>query len=84
MLYFVEIGTEFTNTYGDINSQFYNSLISMYRKIIDECYRDFEIFTLYKERLKEVMDNACEIGWGYFEALSELYYSLEFTYEEEE
>jgi len=29
MLHYVETGTEFTNTYGDIDEPFYNSLISM-------------------------------------------------------
>ncbi len=29
MLHYVETGTEFTNTYGDIDEPFYNSLVSM-------------------------------------------------------
>lgn len=30
MLYYVEMGVEFTNTYGDINESFYNSVERMY------------------------------------------------------
>jgi hypothetical protein len=40
MLYYVEIGTEFTNTYGDIDEKFYNSMVSMYRKVVGACDQD--------------------------------------------
>ena len=84
MIYYVEIGTEFTNTYGDIDSKFYSSMISMFSKVIKECDRDIEIFTLFEKRLENVVDDASGIGWGYHDAISELYYSLEWIYDHEE
>jgi hypothetical protein len=34
MLYYVEMGIEFTNTYGDINEAFYNSVAAMYEAVV--------------------------------------------------
>ena len=84
MVYYVEIGTVFTNTYGDIDSKFYNSMISMFSKVIEECKYDEQIFNLFNERLENIVEDASGIGWGYHDSLSELYYSVEWAYEDEE
>lgn len=39
MLHFVETGTEFTNTYGDINEQFYNSLKSVLYNFCEDIFK---------------------------------------------
>lgn len=81
MLYYVEMGVEFTNTYGDIDEPFYNSIESMYEAIIN-ILNDEEEPTLYKflsERLKAVVDNTTDIGWGFHDVLCELYYSISWT-----
>lgn len=76
MLYYVEIGTEFTNAYGDIDSRFYNSMISMYGKVVVECQKYETFFLTFKDRLYKVIIDSNRIGWGYHEALCEKYYEL--------
>ena len=34
MLYYVEMGVQFTNAYGDIDEAFYNSMESMYERAV--------------------------------------------------
>lgn len=84
MLYYVEIGTEFTNTYGDIDEKFYSSMVSMYRKVVGACDQDEKIYDIFADRLYAVVDESEGIGWGYHEALDDLYYSLEWSWEERE
>lgn len=75
MLYYVEMGVEFTNTYGDIDEDFYNSVEGMYEavvKAINKC-KDSKIFRLYSNRLTSVVDNTRGIGWGFHDGLKVIY-----------
>jgi len=84
MLFFVELGTKFTNTYGDIDSRFYNSMLSMYDKVVFECNKNEQYHTIFKERLYSVVQNSSGIGWGYHDTLSEIYYTLDLEFDEED
>lgn len=84
MLFFVENGTEFTNTYGDIDSKFYNSMITMYDKVVVECNKNEEFFNSFKDRLYSVVKESNGIGWGYHDCLFHIYYSLNYALEDEE
>ena len=84
MLYYVEVGTEFTNTYGDIDEKFYGSMVSMYRKVVDVVSQDEKIYDIFADRLYEIVEESEGIGWGYHDALNNLYYSMEWSWEEEE
>jgi hypothetical protein len=81
-LYYVEIGTEFTNTYGDIDERFYYSMESMYSQVVTECDQDEKLFTTFKERLLSVVQDSDQIGWGYHDTLCDLYHSIEWIHEE--
>ncbi|HHY74279.1 MAG TPA: hypothetical protein GX497_13855 [Bacillus bacterium] len=83
MLFYVEVGTEFTNTYGDIDGKFYDSMVSMYNKVIIECDKDENLFKIFRDRLYAVVEESDGIGWGYHDDLCELYYSLEWLEDEE-
>ncbi|WP_279401276.1 hypothetical protein [Piscibacillus salipiscarius] len=83
MIYYVEVGTEFTNTYGDIDLRFYNSLLSMYEKAIQECERDRALYENFKNRLSTIVHEASGIGWGYHDELEDLFYSNKYELEEE-
>lgn len=76
MLYYVEIGTEFTNTYGDIDERFYNSMLSMYENVVNECKKDESLYTIFKERMYNVVEDSGRIGWGYYDTLNDLYFSM--------
>jgi len=76
MLYYVEIGTEFTNTYGDIDERFYTSMESMFEKVVNECIKNEDLYVLFKDRMYTVVEDTDGIGWGYHDTLSYLYFSM--------
>jgi hypothetical protein len=83
MLYYVEMGVEFTNTYGDIDEDFNSSIESMYASVIKTLNKQ-DAPSLYHEfqtRLEAVMDDTQNIGWGFHEALFEWYYNNNLWYE---
>ncbi|MBC8176377.1 MAG: hypothetical protein H8E19_03155 [Deltaproteobacteria bacterium] len=75
MVFFVECGNNFTLSYGDIDDDFYDSVLLMYEKAIQNVTElspgEQKVF---KKRLHEIMDSASGIGWGYYDGLRELYY----------
>ena len=74
MLTYIEQGTKFTNTYGDIDEPFYNSLESMlyeFKKGI-ETDKTGDYLDNFKERLKKLYTNAHNLGWGYGDTVSEI------------
>lgn len=75
MLYYVEMGVEFTNAYGDIDESFYNSIENMYQSLVKSAnkQKDSEIFNIFKYRLKAVVDDTRGIGWGFHDELSCMY-----------
>ncbi len=77
-LIYVENGIRFTLAYGDIDERFYNSMASMYADIINQVNEDEtgELFDEFEERLETVVMNTKEIGWGFYEALAEMYGQL--------
>lgn len=83
MLFYVEAGTKFTNTYGDIDSKFYESMLSMYNKVVIECDKNEKFFNFFKDRLNSVVQESEGIGWGYHDCLCDMYYSIEWLAEEE-
>ncbi|CAI9390012.1 DUF6155 family protein [Niallia sp. Sow4_A1] len=84
MLYFVETGTKFTNTYGDIEEKFYNSMVSMYNKVVNECNKSEGFYNIFKDRLYSIVGDTDGIGWGYHDDICAIYYSLDWLEEDEE
>lgn len=78
MLYYVEMGVEFTNTYGDIDESFYNSIEGMYEDLVNDINKceDAETFKIYSDRLKAIVDNTEGIGWGFHDGLEYIYYGI--------
>ncbi|CEI81386.1 hypothetical protein J18TS1_22270 [Oceanobacillus oncorhynchi subsp. incaldanensis] len=76
MVYYVEIGTLFTNTYGDIDERFYDSMNSMYDRVIAACEKDEQLFKQLQPRLFNIVENANGIGWGYHDNLADSYNSI--------
>lgn len=75
MLLFVECGNNFTLEYGDINAPFYDALNLMYRKAIEKVLTlGREEQSAFQEQLKDIMDAAEGIGWGYYDMLCDDYY----------
>ncbi|RCW50028.1 hypothetical protein [Paenibacillus prosopidis] len=85
MIYYVELGVQFTNDYGDIDEPFYYSIELMYqnalKKIQDE---DESAFFEYQKRLKVIMDDTQHIGWGFHDQLTGIYLEAAAGYEYED
>ena len=83
-LYYVECGVEFTNTYGDINESFYSSMESMYWTVIEAINKsdDRKLYETFADRLKAVIEETEDIGWGFYDGLCDSYYSLKWIEEE--
>ena len=72
MIHYVESGTDFTLTYGDLYSQYYLSLESVFdsalkiMKPLDQ--KDRKSFI---SRLETVVKKSSSMGWGYYDYISE-------------
>jgi len=75
MVFHVECGNNFTLSYGDIDEEFYDSVLDMYEQAI-ETVQELSIDEQkgFRERLYEIMESASFIGWGYADGLSGLYH----------
>lgn len=84
MLYYVEMGNEFTNKYGDINSNYYTSLELVFEKIVDAINEEETdaMYKIFAERIDRLIENAFE-GWGFFDTLQELYFEIDWLEHDE-
>jgi hypothetical protein len=83
MIYYVEVGVDFTNIYGDIHEQFYDSMISMYGNVINKIKGKIDIYYRFNERLETIVKKTDGIGWGFHDNLSYLFEGLLTEFEED-
>ncbi len=84
MLHYVETGTEFTNTYGDINEPFYNSLESVLNDFYEGIFKSSDpeqTHGQFNQRLVALKKAAYGIGWGYGDAVQKILDDLESRFE---
>lgn len=74
MLFYVEMGVEFTNNYGDINEAFYSSMENMYNKTADYITAR-QLDEKFIERFKQIVRDTSNIGWGFGDYIEETFYS---------
>ncbi|GAB4214825.1 MAG: hypothetical protein OHK0012_13620 [Synechococcales cyanobacterium] len=72
MLFYVEQGVKYTNTYGDINEPFYNSMEHMYEKAVEWIIKH-ELQDIFGARCWKIVEETSGIGWGFHDALSDIY-----------
>jgi hypothetical protein len=80
MLHYVETGTEFTNTYGDINEPFYNSLESVLNDFCEAIFKSSDpeqSYGQFNKRLVALKKAVFGIGWGYGDTVQEILGNLE-------
>lgn len=84
-LYYVECGTEFTNTFGDMDAQFYIGIAKMFAEFAHELNINGtkENYETLKNRIRKLVQNASGIGWGFSEAIYEIYADI-YKYDDEE
>ena len=74
MIFYVEVGVRYTNEYGDINENFYFSMESMYENALKFIVTN-KISNIFQDRCLEIVEDTVNIGWGFYDQLSELYES---------
>jgi len=73
MVFYIECGNRFTVDYADIDEQFYNSVESMFDKVIKILNKSKQdIIDKFLPRLRAIVKNAHGIGWGYYDYLSDV------------
>lgn len=77
-LYYVECGTAFTNTFGDIEMKFYDSMCSVYHRVVQAVnkHETDDLYRKFKERLYSIVCDTRNIGWGFHDYVTELFYSI--------
>jgi hypothetical protein len=75
LIHLVECGHKFTLDYGDIDGDFYDSLLEVYGQAIKKVLTlpDHEQ-GIFRKRLKKIMLSSDGIGWGYHDGLCDEYY----------
>lgn len=77
MVYYVELGVKFTDSYGDIDEPFYNSIESMFQSVASKIRGNEELFWAYNKRMEKLVRICQPIGWGFGDNMSYIYYDLE-------
>lgn len=72
MLFYVECGVDFTNTFGDIDEPFYNSMAGMFHDA-GKYIKTNGLQAQFKQRCKKIVDDARNTGWGFYDELSDYY-----------
>jgi hypothetical protein len=74
LLSYVEAGTEFTNSFGDINETFYRSLEAALGEMADllRTPAGRPQYGVFQPRLDRMLGSASSIGWGYSDAVDEI------------
>ncbi|UJF32646.1 DUF6155 family protein [Paenibacillus hexagrammi] len=85
MIYYVELGVEFTNDYGDMYESYYSSMVSMYQNALNKISADngIGLYLRFQGRLKAIVRNTDGIGWGFHDGLADLFYDFAVDYEDE-
>lgn len=83
MVYYVEMGVEFTNAYGDINEPFYNGMERMY-DMASDYIKTNNLTNRFINRLQKMVQATDGIGWGFHDSLEEMFDHYFGKYERQE
>lgn len=73
MIYYVEMGVDFTLEYGDIDEPFYNSMEGMYESAA-KFVIDNKIKNDFLQRFQEIVSDTENTGWGFGDTLEEFFH----------
>ena len=74
MIFYVEMGAQFTDNYGDIDESFYLSMESMYGRAL-KFIVDNNLIDDFNVRCLKIVNDTKDMGWGFHDQLYETYYS---------
>ena len=73
MLFYIELGCEYTMTFGDMWEQYYTTLENNFDKAM-KFIATHGLSDSYDERIEKMLDSVSDCGWGFYETLSDIYY----------
>jgi len=73
MLFYVEMGVQFTKTYGDINGPFYDSMETMYERAA-KFVAKHNLKEQFAFRFEQIVRKTSGMGWGFHDYLVQVYY----------
>ena len=76
LLIYIESGTDFTCSYGDVDERFYDSLISTLDSFSKKLATHIEYLDKFKDRLIDLQDRTSGIGWGYGDYVGDTVFEL--------
>jgi len=82
--WFAFYAAEFSRTYGDIDSPFYNSLVKAALKAINYASTDREFFEYWSDRFDDLISTCGYFGWGVQEELRRTYTDVELKWFDED
>ena len=79
MLSFVEAGNRFTQEFGDIDEQFYNTVEGMMFNVTKRFRMadGKELYPQFAARLQKLYDKSRNIGWGYSDEMADMIVGLQ-------
>jgi len=72
MLFYVETGVNLTKDFGDIDENYYNSLVKMFMQALGLMSTE-DMLDKFSERTKKVFQNSGGIGWGFSDSMAQIY-----------
>lgn len=73
LLYYAEIGVDFTNTYGDIDAKFYDNIAGIFERALHLIVK-YDLEELYYLKCRSIIDDSAGIGWGFGDWMVEMFY----------
>ena len=69
---------------SEFNASFYSSMENMYWTVIEAINKsdDRKLYETFADRLKAVIEETEDIGWGFYDGLCDSYYSMKWIEEE--
>ena len=77
LITYVYEANQFTLEYGDIDEEYYESVEESFQKAVDHLLlmeQQGEPIASHVEELEEIVDSTSDIGWGYHDALGDMFY----------
>lgn len=77
-LYYVECGTDFTNTFGDIDMKFYDSMCSVYHTVVQAVnkHKNDSLYKQFEDRLYGIVEDTKGMGWGFHDYVAAQFFSI--------
>lgn len=80
MLYYAEIGVDFTDTYGDIDEKFYNAIVRAYDKALSYITEN-NLKEMFIEEADNIRQKTVHMGWGFSVNMDDVFF--DFFYEDD-